>query len=106
MSLTFETSRILKNFLLEVARHEQKIELIRQRLAGMDNFEPYVAFQRIDRNRNDFVVAEEIKDFLKENKIYGVTLDEMDYIVKYFDSDNDQKLSYADFLQMLVPCDN
>lgn len=42
--LTYETLRILKNLFLEVSRGEQIIELIRQTLAGMNNFEPYVAF--------------------------------------------------------------
>ena len=74
--LTYETLRILKNLLLEISHGEQKIELLRQKLASFDNFEPYVAFQRIDRNRNDYVVAEEILDFLKDNKIYGASFDE------------------------------
>lgn len=95
--LTYETLRILKTLLLEVGHQEQKIELIRQRLASMDNFEPYVAFQRIDRNRNEFVVAEEIIDFLRENKIYGVTFDEAQFLVKFFDSDDDIKLSYSEY---------
>eukprot|EP00347_Sterkiella_histriomuscorum_P002829 403366641 len=104
--LTYETQRILKNLLLEIGQTEQKIEVIRQRLATFSDFEPYVAFQRLNRNRDDFVVAEEILEFLKNNKIYSVTLDECQYIVRFFDSDEDAKLSYSDFLQLLVPCDN
>ena len=42
--LTFETLRILKNLLLEISHGEQKLEDIRQKLAAMDNFEPYVGF--------------------------------------------------------------
>lgn len=94
--LTFETLRLLRTLLLELARGEQKIELIRQKLASFENFEPYVAFQRLDRNRNDYVVAEEILDFLRENKIYGTTFDEANYLVKFFDSDDDNKLSYSE----------
>ena len=94
--LTFETLRLLKNLLLDIARGEQKLELIRQRLASFEDFEPYTAFQRIDRNRNDFIVAEEIVEFLGDNKIQGVTLDEAQYLVKFFDSDDDQKLSYPE----------
>jgi Ca2+-binding EF-hand superfamily protein len=88
-------------------------------LASIENFEPYVAFQRIDRNRNDMINAQEIQDYLRENNIFGVTLDEAEYIVRFFDSDEDMKLCYSEyflssnltppsysFLQMLVPCDN
>ena len=28
------------------------------------------------------------------------------YIVRYFDSDEDECLNYSDFLQVLMPCDN
>lgn len=82
------------------------IELIRQTLAGMANFEPYVAFQRIDRNRNHSIAVDEILDFLRENQIYGTTYDEAKYLVNFFDSDSDAKLNYSEFMQMLVPCDN
>ena len=44
MSLTYESQRILKKFLIETAHQEQRIELIRQNLASMDDFEPYMAF--------------------------------------------------------------
>lgn len=42
--LTFETLRILKNLLLEIGRSEIKIEIFRQKLASMPEYEPYVAF--------------------------------------------------------------
>ena len=42
--LTHETQRLLKNLLLEISRGEMKIELIRQKLASYDDFEPFVAF--------------------------------------------------------------
>ena len=47
--LTYETLRLLKNLLLEVAKGEEIAELSRQSLAKIEDFEPYVAFQRIDR---------------------------------------------------------
>ena len=28
------------------------------------------------------------------------------YLVKFFDSDEDGKLNYTDFMQVLLPCDN
>jgi hypothetical protein len=27
-------------------------------------------------------------------------------MIKYFDSDNDGKLNYSDFMQIIMPCDN
>ena len=87
--LTYETLRILKNLFLEIAKGEIKAENLRQSLAKMQDFEPYVAFQRLDRNRNERIPATELLDFLRDNKIYGVSHDEAQYLIDYFDTDND-----------------
>ena len=42
--LTIETQRLLKNLLLEIGLGEMRIELLRQKLASFEDFEPYVAF--------------------------------------------------------------
>jgi Ca2+-binding EF-hand superfamily protein len=94
--LTYETQRILKNLILEIGRGEMKLELIRQKLASFEDFEPYVAFQRVDRNRNDYIASEEILDFLKDNKIYSATIEESNYLINFFDSDEDFRLSYSE----------
>jgi Ca2+-binding EF-hand superfamily protein len=65
-------------------------------LASIENFEPYVAFQRIDRNRNDVINSQEILEYLRENKICSVSPEEADYLVRFFDSDEDMKLCYSE----------
>ena len=50
LKLTEEGSKILGDLLFSLGQHEQKIELQRQCLALNENFEPYSAFQRLDRN--------------------------------------------------------
>ena len=94
--LTYETLRILKNLLLEISHGEIKLEAIRQRLATYEDFEPYVAFQRLDRNRNDNVNAQELIDYLRDNRIFGVSLEEANYVINFFDSDQDGLLAYAE----------
>ena len=42
--ISIETQRRLKELLLEIAKGEQALELQRQRLASMENFDPYSAF--------------------------------------------------------------
>lgn len=104
--LTDETQRLLKNLLIELGKGEQATEAIRQRLASIDDSTskaecgscggPYTAFQRIDRNRDDFITAEEIVQFLKENRHFDVGIEEVRYIVDFFDCDEDRKLSYSE----------
>jgi hypothetical protein len=55
-----------------------------------------VAFQRLDINRDEFVCAAEIIQFLQENRVYDATLDEAKYVVNYFDTDEDSRLSYKE----------
>jgi hypothetical protein len=42
------------------------------------------------------VSAVELIEYLRENKIYGITFEEAFYLVKFYDSDDDDKLGYAE----------
>ena len=41
-------------------------------------------------------MAEEIMEFLRDNKIHNVTMEEALYLIRFFDSDDDNKLSYSE----------
>jgi hypothetical protein len=49
---------------------------------------------RLDRDANDHITSFEIQNFLRDNREYTVTLKECDMLVKFFDSDEDGRLSY------------
>ena len=89
-----------------IGKQEQEIELKRQFLAANENFEPYTVFQRMDRNEDGFVTSLEILNFLRDNDVHSITEAQCYYLVKFFDSDEDGKLNYPDFMQMILPCDN
>jgi Ca2+-binding EF-hand superfamily protein len=77
----------------------------RQCLAINENFEPYSAFQRLDRNESGFIASRDIINYIRDNGLSdGITEADCYYLVKYFDSDEDGKLHYADFMTMLLPC--
>ena len=63
-------------------------------------------FQRVDRNQDSFVTSLEILNFLRDNGVHSVTEADCYYLVKFFDSDEDGRLSYPDFMQLVLPCDN
>ena len=48
----------------------------------------------------------EVLNFLRDNSIHNITEAETYYVVKFFDSDEDGKLNYPDFMQLVLPCDN
>ena len=79
---------------------------MRQILAAIRDFEPYTAFKRIDRNGSGFIGAEELCQFERENGYREISPEDFIFLINYFDLDNDNKLNYHDFLQVLLPCDN
>ena len=48
----------------------------------------------------------EILNYLRDNGIHNYTEADCYYVVKFFDSDEDGKLNYPDFMQVILPCDN
>jgi hypothetical protein len=68
--------------------------------------EPYALFSRIDRNGDGFVTPMELLHFLRDNNVHEMTEADCYYVVKFFDSDEDGRLNYPDFMQMVLPCDN
>ncbi len=61
---------------------------------------------RIDRDANEYISHIEILNFLRDNREYTVSELDCYDLLKYFDSDEDGRLSYSDFQQMFLPCEN
>lgn len=92
--LSFETERRLKNYLAAVAEGESILERLRQRLCEIRDFAPYTAFQRLDKNAFEYLSAIDIQNFLRDNHVHTVTEHECQRLVRYFDSDEDGRLSF------------
>ena len=75
-------------------------------LAALHKFEPHSAFQRIDRDQDGKIGSIEILKFLRDNGVEEATEADTYYMVKYFDSNDDELLNYEDLLQLLMPCDD
>lgn len=94
--LGYESERRLKNFLVAVGDSEAQIERSRQRLCEIRDTVPLQLFQRLDRDGNDYVSAFEIYTFARENGVYGITMGECEELVKFFDSNEDGRLTYLE----------
>jgi hypothetical protein len=55
LALTKESLGILGELFHTLAKYEHQIELKRQYLATNENFEPYQAFMRLDRDQSGFL---------------------------------------------------
>ena len=101
-----ETQDELKQVLICISNYEQQIEVLRQFLCTNFNFEPYGSFQRMDRNQDGFIVPLDVLRFLRENGFTDVCEADCYYLIKFFDADEDGKLSYPEYLQIVLPCVN
>jgi Ca2+-binding EF-hand superfamily protein len=70
------------------------LEFARQRLCNIRDFAPHAGFQRIDRDLSDFINSFELQQYLRENQIHHVADYELFELIKFFDSDEDGKLSF------------
>jgi Ca2+-binding EF-hand superfamily protein len=104
--LAEKTKKLLKKLLLKIAKSELDLELKRQYLASNEHMEPYALFTRIDRNADGFISPMELLHFLRDNNVHDMTEADCYYTVKFFDADEDGRLHFPDFMQLVLPCDN
>ena len=96
MSLGFESERRLKELLVAVGDGERGLEAARQRLCNIRDFAPHSAFQRLDRDCNAYVSSFELSNFLRDQRSFGITEGECYRLVRFFDSDEDGRLSFQE----------
>lgn len=56
------------NLVLLMSEKENKIEIIRQILCEIPDFEPYTIFKQLDKKQQNFIDSEDISDFLNQNR--------------------------------------
>lgn len=104
--LGLEAQRRLKNFFNAVADGERSLEAARSRLCNIPDFAPRAAFSRIDRNASGSVSNLEICQFLRDNGIFHVSELEAQNLVDFFDGDSSRSLSFDEWVQMMLPCED
>ena len=103
--LGHESTRLLKTIMETISEVEIIVEGQRQALCSISNFAPYSAFCRIDRGAQECIDAKAVLEFLRANSA-AAGIGDCARLVKFFDSDEDGYLSYADFIQIVLPCDD
>lgn len=93
-----EASKTLfSEIFIYLARGEKKLEVIRQVLCDINEFEPYTAFKRISSSNNkNFLTSQDLVHFLNENDIFFPEEIISDTFLSHYDYDSDGKLCYAE----------
>jgi Ca2+-binding EF-hand superfamily protein len=105
-TLSLGTQAKVKSLLIAIAEGEKSVEKQRRILGRNPLFEPYAAFQRIDRRRVGFVNSIDLLNFLRDSGFDDYTEADTFYLIQFFDCDEDDKLNYTEFLSLSLPCDN
>lgn len=92
--LGYESQNRLKNLLVAVGDGERTLECARQRLCNIRDFAPHSAFQRIDRDQNGYISSFELLNYLRDHRNFCACESETYKLVKFFDSDEDGRLSF------------
>lgn len=103
--LGHDSTRLLKSVMETISEVEMIIEGHRQALCSIPSFAPYSGFCRIDRTAQECIDARAVLTFMKENG-RSTNIGDCARLVRFFDSDEDGYLSYADFIQIVLPCDD
>ena len=106
LKLTEQSEIRLRNLLYCVIQFEEKLDVLRMFLCSNEMFEPYSVFCRLNRSQNGFICPVDILNFFRDNGVTDVTEADCYFLIKFFDSDEDGKLHYPDFLQIVLPCTN
>lgn len=92
---TSTDSKVCEHFrrLLEA---EQLYESLRQRLNETSGYSNHAAFQKIDLDRDGFISAAELRNFVGEHESFAALFEKLD-------KDGDGRVSFADFVDEWTP---
>ena len=93
-------SQIIK-LLLTLADLERQVEINRQVLSQNLDFDAYQAFRYIDTDNKNSINSENLLNFLNKNGIC-TNLNELQYLILFYDENQDGNLSYTEFLNMIL----
>ena len=82
--------------LIAMARAEKQLEIMRQALCEIGNFEPYAAFKHLDQQKKNYLQTADFMNFFAENRVNFDENAVENVLIKHYDYDHDGKLCYAE----------
>ena len=101
MSLSsIETEKRLSKLMMQLAEGERTIEISRQVLSDLYDFDAYQIFKNLDVEGKNRIDSNNIVDFLKNKGIYA-SQEEAKLIILFYDQDFDGVLTYPEFISLV-----
>ena len=96
------TRQSIKDFLRAYIDAEVSIELIRQRVVNKLGVKPDLAFNVCDKDKKGYIIMDDMREFLKSTNMYPSEKN-MQLLYSRFDRDEDQIVTYEEFVTALTP---
>jgi hypothetical protein len=97
--------RTLTDLFRNLAFEEQQVEIQRQNLARLPDFDPMRAFNLIDVNGVGALDTINIIEFLRKHYV-NLEVEETQDIIREYDATMDGMLTFAEFSQFVLPATN
>ena len=98
--LSIETDKRLAKLMMQIAEGERTIEISRQVLSDLYDFDAYQIFKNLDVEGKNRIDSKNIIDFLKNKGIY-TSPEEACLIILFYDQDFDGVLTYPEFINLV-----
>ena len=98
--LSIETDKRLAKLMMQLAEGERTIEIARQVLSDLYDFDAYQIFKNLDIEGKNRIDAINIIEFLKNKGIY-TSQEEAKLIILFYDQDFDGVLTYPEFINLV-----
>ena len=98
--ISTETEKRLSKLMMQLAEGERTIEISRQVLSDLYDFDAYQIFKNLDIEGKNRVDSINIIDFLKNKGIY-TSQEEAKLIILFYDQDFDGVLTYPEFINLV-----
>ena len=103
--LSRETEQKLIELFITISIGEEKINKLKQNILSNFNINPIKFFFRLDINNSGYLSKNDISSYLKFFSVNFIPID-IDYIFYFYDKDNDNVLSFYEFLDLVISDSN
>ena len=104
--LSKNTISILSDLLINLAKKEGQVEINRQVLCQNLNFDAYQVFAYLDLESKNYLNEINLFTFLNKKNGIPCTIDELQHLILLYDENFDGKLSYSEFLNIVLSDNN
>ena len=104
--LSNETLKLACDLMINLSEQEKKVEINRQVLGQNLDFDAYQLFAYLDTESKNYINEINIINFLQKRNGIPCTTKEIQFLIFFYDENFDGKLSYTEFLNLVLSDNN